>query len=228
MRDGKTAGSSPLARGLRRGLCLGARRAGIIPARAGFTPGHGGEGHGRRDHPRSRGVYADVARLLGYRDGSSPLARGLRGGPGGVDDLAGIIPARAGFTDVEEGLDLFVGDHPRSRGVYLSWASWFCQNRGSSPLARGLPVDWDDAGRVTRIIPARAGFTAFEASADGKGTDHPRSRGVYRSWLQCSFSVPGSSPLARGLREALTVAHGDGRIIPARAGFTVHRLRPGL
>ena len=53
-------------------------RAGIIPARAGFTrqahPGRRGQG----DHPRSRGVYDVEGGLGAFVEGSSPLARGLR------------------------------------------------------------------------------------------------------------------------------------------------------
>ena len=50
-------GSSPLARGLRRG-CRGLRgRDRIIPARAGFTLKLACLTIGLRDHPRSRGVY---------------------------------------------------------------------------------------------------------------------------------------------------------------------------
>ena len=54
---GMSRGSSPLARGLlrgRRGLSPAVR---IIPARAGFTRRRGRLLLGRRDHPRSRGVY---------------------------------------------------------------------------------------------------------------------------------------------------------------------------
>ena len=50
------------------------------------------------------------------------------------------------------------------------------------------------------IIPARAGFTAGPPSADQE--------------------VPGSSPLARGLRPTQKIQRGHRRIIPARAGFT--------
>ena len=32
---------------------------------------------------------------------------------------------------------------------------------------------------MTRIIPARAGFTTWSISAAPPRTDHPRSRGVY-------------------------------------------------
>ena len=55
--------------------------------------------------------------------------------------------------------------------------------------------------------------------------DHPRSRGVYNFHDPDYFSRDGSSPLARGL--PLTAQRGDliGRIIPARAGFTIAALR---
>ena len=49
---------------------------------------------------------------------------------------------------------------------------------GSSPLARGLPVDLDLVG--------------------GAG-DHPRSRGVYVEEAGGASIADGSSPLARGL-----------------------------
>ena len=111
-------GSSPLARGLRR---RGAPHAGalrIIPARAGFTSGRSWRSEATTDHPRSRGVYSRPRGSTLRRSGSSPLARGLppdglplhsvtgssplaRGllyGDCGVIIVAGIIPARAGFT----------------------------------------------------------------------------------------------------------------------------------
>ena len=50
-------GSSPLARGLPRLAVLLQRPAGIIPARAGFTPEQHRHRTRSRDHPRSRGVY---------------------------------------------------------------------------------------------------------------------------------------------------------------------------
>ena len=63
-----------------------------------------------------------MSKSYGVQDflGSSPLARGLL--CVAVSGLAGqgIIPARAGFTWGGEPLALSVGDHPRSRGVYIS------------------------------------------------------------------------------------------------------------
>ena len=56
---GRPGGSSPLARGLR--AAAGSARGGerIIPARAGFTAVAVPHRRRLRDHPRSRGVYAD-------------------------------------------------------------------------------------------------------------------------------------------------------------------------
>ena len=74
-----SAGSSPLARGLRGvGQCRGVHR-GIIPARAGFTLSRHCRRAWRWDHPRSRGVYQDATGPRLSNAGSSPLARGLPG-----------------------------------------------------------------------------------------------------------------------------------------------------
>ena len=51
-------------------------------------------------------------------------------------------------------------------------------------------------------------------------SDHPRSRGVYPAPTGREAKPPGSSPLARGLRLALSRTAGHPGIIPARAGFT--------
>ena len=133
-----TAGSSPLARGLRaHGLPL-SRGLGIIPARAGFTRDGPPPGRAERDHPRSRGVYRTVAVVNGKGGGSSPLARGLRTDPTLPRAGAGIIPARAGFTGQSSAPVEHRGDHPRSRGVYAETYCWAGAPHGSSPLARGL------------------------------------------------------------------------------------------
>ena len=153
-------GSSPLARGLL--VCVLFVRSfdGIIPARAGFTAaGHRRRCH-RRDHPRSRGVYALWRGPAGPHPGSSPLARGLPGGATGCTWAERIIPARAGFTSRFVFRFRVCADHPRSRGVYQSVPCTGLSPGGSSPLARGLrpgPLPRRDCGR---IIPARAGFTS--------------------------------------------------------------------
>ena len=51
--------------------------------------------------------------------------------------------------------------------------------------------------------------------------DHPRSRGVYLMGRRIQAAPFGSSPLARGLQHHADRLESLGRIIPARAGFTV-------
>ena len=152
-------GSSPLARGLPLRPHQGVEGRRIIPARAGFTRTVTTSTGLRGDHPRSRGVYAesqvgDLAVL-----GSSPLARGLPGEGHGDGVPVGIIPARAGFTCGSRPPGGRRWDHPRSRGVYQAIDASDATNKGSSPLARGLPERCGGVGLAGRIIPARAGFT---------------------------------------------------------------------
>ena len=157
-------GSSPLARGLRGWTHIIVVNRGIIPARAGFTPSHQRQTMRSPDHPRSRGVYIQTAVQTVVAWGSSPLARGLRLSEEVQSVIEGIIPARAGFT-VEKVPDLIlIGDHPRSRGVYLNRSPTRLNLAGSSPLARGLHSRPTPSCQATRIIPARAGFTAARSA----------------------------------------------------------------
>ena len=173
-------GSSPLARGLPRTDHPALRERRIIPARAGFTMRSPAPMTAATDHPRSRGVYARAA--------------------DGQELLAGIIPARAGFTSITGLTGRPPGDHPRSRGVYGRRSSSRRSAKGSSLLARGLPIFFCAGAGGGGIIPARAGFTGSTGAARGPPRDHPRSRGVYAA--------------------VLPEADGGRRIIPARAGFT--------
>ena len=137
--DQTRAGSSPLARGLRR--------------RSPRLRGIGG------DHPRSRGVYRKGEVPLDLMAGSSPLARGLPERANYRYPDGGIIPARARFTFPPGRSTVRSGDHPRSRGVYNDAEKSGLWPSGSSPLARGLPQQHDRRLIEQRIIPARAGFT---------------------------------------------------------------------
>ena len=113
--------------------------------------------------------------------------------------------------------------------------------RGSSPLARGLLISLISFTSVSRIIPARAGFTTGRRGTRRPGADHPRSRGVYDEKNKANGSYYGSSPLARGLPGTCRILRiirldhprsrgvygvprcrvwGGVGIIPARAGFT--------
>ena len=221
-------GSSPLARGLRRGCVHHPRRARIIPARAGFTSLPGLLGRLVRDHPRSRGVYMQYRTPVIPISGSSPLARGLRLRRCVAHVTLRIIPARAGFTWTAVMRPSQTADHPRSRGVYAPVTVQVTGAAGSSPLARGLRPRHRPGDRCRRIIPARAGFTVVSAPVTGGDGDHPRSRGVYRMRRPAYCCPLGSSPLARGLRAFKAHRPGRPRIIPARAGFTCgHRSTRG-
>ena len=214
------AGSSPLARGLRDARPVHAVGRGIIPARAGFTTTRASRCAGPPDHPRSRGVYEHRPRIERRPPGSSPLARGLR--PGGCRPAgrSRIIPARAGFTRCFQVRRRRVADHPRSRGVYRTRLGALTRGRGSSPLARGLLGPGRCAGWRGWIIPARAGFTGSGGAHHVAVADHPRSRGVYSTATMSASDLVGSSPLARGLLDAVCRGTLWPRIIPARAGFT--------
>ena len=172
------------------------------------------------DHPRSRGVYSLTPSSWSQPTGSSPLARGLRVAGAALVEGDGIIPARAGFTAPQGPPTRILRDHPRSRGVYNERVLRVVICSGSSPLARGL-LCRTCARRFTRgIIPARAGFTFDLSMLLHANRDHPRSRGVYLHGGPGRQGRLGSSPLARGLRQARRIHHQQGRIIPARAGFT--------
>ena len=155
--------------------------------------------------------------------GSSPLARGLRTRRPRGRPTGRIIPARAGFTVQRAGGRGPRPDHPRSRGVYVGSGVPRGGWNGSSPLARGLRDRDLPQGGPDRIIPARAGFTPRSGRCGAWASDHPRSRGVYSAATSAAAAAPGSSPLARGLQVLPRPRCGFRRIIPARAGFTLHQ-----
>ena len=235
------SGSSPLARGLRVLVLALLGLAGIIPARAGFTSTIPCRGGRAPDHPRSRGVYpVHTAEMTGCtwiipaRAGFTradpqpagpgadhPRSRGVygctvvhRGGAPGSSPLARGLPM--GRVRAHPALP----DHPRSRGVYGSHGLSRRMTPGSSPLARGLPQRIGQRLAHERIIPARAGFTGAPPIDLVGRPDHPRSRGVYARRPTPPSAPAGSSPLARGLHFTLALFALEGRIIPARAGFT--------
>ena len=207
--EADASGSSPHARGLRTMMSERGDEGGIIPACAGFT--------------------LDVCVSIVHSDGSSPHARGLLAHLGAVQRHRGIIPACAGFTNARKQSVQAQPDHPRMRGVYalLLVDGWW--GLGSSPHARGLPIEDGIVTATQRIIPACAGFTRGEGECRVHGGDHPRMRGVYYAPAHRLRRRRGSSPHARGLPGPLTAEDAPQRIIPACAGFTRlpdgHRLR---
>ena len=96
-----TPGSSPLARGTPHvgvGLPIA---GGLIPARAGNTVCATDFESDLRAHPRSRGEHVRVQPVISMARGSSPLARGTPTRGIWCCPCRGLIPARAGNTDVD-------------------------------------------------------------------------------------------------------------------------------
>ena len=91
---------------------------------------------------------------------------------------------------------------------------------GSSPLARGAPVNLVWFWTWLRLIPAGAGSTACEAQEGIRWAAHPRWRGEHTDVDGNALSPSGSSPLARGA-PVHAGEHGlNPRLIPAGAGST--------
>ena len=91
-------GSSPLSRGIPRNSTSPSTCSGIIPALAGNTDPLIRNEFVTKDHPRSRGEYAEFVRQIADASGSSPLSRGILHLSVGHADTTRIIPALAGNT----------------------------------------------------------------------------------------------------------------------------------
>ena len=111
-------GSSPLSRGIQDGAVSWGHGSGIIPALAGNTYSMVPNGTNPRDHPRSRGEYAELVGEPEIIPGSSPLSRGIPRVILAIVCSFGIIPALAGNTRPGAWLGPLGRDHPRSRGEY--------------------------------------------------------------------------------------------------------------
>ena len=113
-------GSSPLARGTLVDVVIRCAQAGLIPARAGNTLTPPSCSSPKRAHPRSRGEHDSYGDKVIKGAGSSPLARGTRGGVMRWRDTVGLIPARAGNTPAISSWVSQIWAHPRSRGEHSS------------------------------------------------------------------------------------------------------------
>ena len=92
--------------------------------------------------------------------------------------------------------------------------------RGSSPHARGTPVDIHMQTGQRGIIPACAGNTLTNGYTNADERDHPRMRGEHASAPPRGALNLGSSPHARGTPTLTACTRGLCGIIPACAGNT--------
>ena len=110
--------------------------------------------------------------------------------------------------------------HPRSRGEHSEISPVRPREPGSSPLARGALAAQIVSFLAPRLIPARAGSTAWSRSAAWPSWAHPRSRGEHKIFPAGVKPVAGSSPLARGAPRGGVARRQRVGLIPARAGST--------
>jgi nicotinamide mononucleotide (NMN) deamidase PncC len=152
-------GSSPHARGTRFFRCTNRERERFIPACAGNTHITGTLGTLGTVHPRMRGEHC--ASIMGSSawNGSSPHARGTHATAVGRTAYPRFIPACAGNTGGPTGSRFLGAVHPRMRGEHAGQDQAVIEGDGSSPHARGTPLD--QRGRIVheRFIPACAGNT---------------------------------------------------------------------
>ena len=216
----RSAGSSPLSRGILEQLAERNLSPRIIPALAGNTTMPHWNRSMTPDHPRSRGEYSRGRICVRGLGGSSPLSRGIPLKATTQPTPPGIIPALAGNTGVSTPNPFPIWDHPRSRGEYHLQEPQPHNRNGSSPLSRGILrwLIWDYYN--DRIIPALAGNTNCCFNCTAIIRDHPRSRGEYKVSGLVTMEPLGSSPLSRGIHGNQCTYQVSERIIPALAGNT--------
>ena len=86
------------------------------------------------------------------------------------------------------------------RGEHQTKARSMASLPGSSPHARGAPLNDLRDELVKRIIPACAGSTVPSLQLLRDRRDHPRMRGEHAVRTLYGTLGPGSSPHARGAR----------------------------
>ena len=193
---------------------------GLIPARAGKTPGPDRPRSLAWAHPRAGGENCrTVACALSTR-GSSPRGRGKRTVQVGALVYARLIPARAGKTSSRKPSRTTQPAHPRAGGENQPSYSGVTRNTGSSPRGRGKQAPGSPQEQRSRLIPARAGKTSLRIVGLLATRAHPRAGGENIKKITARMRELGSSPRGRGKRRECFELLVVGRLIPARAGKT--------
>ena len=118
-------------------------------------------------------------------------------------------------------------DHPRGRGEHSVRKARFRSWSGSSPRTRGALQLVAGGHLRVRIIPADAGSTWRRDTSGQQNGDHPRGRGEHSMSGSSWALVLGSSPRTRGAPSPTLTSRPPSGIIPADAGSTLSRSRPG-
>ena len=137
-----------------------------------------------------------------------------------LNTLSGIIPAHAGNTALSHVRPVWLRDHPRACGEHRSVFSDFPATQGSSPRMQGTLNSHPGKISSSRIIPAHAGNTRYQACTWRSTGDHPRACGEHKGLDERTATYEGSSPRMRGTRVVKFTEAVDLGIIPAHAGNT--------
>ena len=152
--------------------------------------------------------------------GSSPHVRGAQNRRSGITMSAGIIPACAGSTTMQETSANNRRDHPRMCGEHSLHDAYIGGFMGSSPHVRGARTDSTALPRHVGIIPACAGSTGTVVRWRNGLRDHPRMCGEHIYVANPDILDPGSSPHVRGALGGDGLKRYTAGIIPACAGST--------
>ena len=192
------SGSSPLARGTLDAHEPERLQRRFIPAGAGNTCEILPISQKSAVHPRWRGEHSYHLVAPRQSSGSSPLARGTLEFDDPQKWFERFIPAGAGNTRSRRPAAPARPVHPRWRGEHTATLRRCLLSVGSSPLARGTPLEIMRKDGHERFIPAGAGNTLFAGSCGLESAVHPRWRGEHTGIVRNTPLMRGSSPLARG------------------------------
>ncbi len=172
-------------------------------------------------HPRMRGEHLGDTSSENLVEGSSPHARGARHRRGGARRRGGLIPACAGSTQWGITQVRSPRAHPRMRGEHQTSSQSSVTHVGSSPHARGAPLERGHDHVPEGLIPSCAGSTPSSDPRPATLSAHPRMRGEHASLWTVITWVTGSSPHARGAPPVVKAAGAGEGLIPACAGSTL-------
>ena len=140
--------------------------------------------------------------------------------------LSRITPAHAGKTFDLTITPCTISDHPRACGENQASFSHLRLKRGSPPRMRGKLRLVGYRHHTHRITPAHAGKTLRKYMRSYSGADHPRACGENPRRRHTRRTATGSPPRMRGKPKCIGDFQVAGRITPAHAGKTPHRLCP--
>ncbi len=172
-------------------------------------------------YPRWRGEHNNIHPILPYTAGLSPLARGTLIEIKPEQAPSRFIPAGAGNTKLTGRNCTSVAVYPRWRGEHDAKEIMMNRFGGLSPLARGTHEATSRFRTNLRFIPAGAGNTHEQTSAQNAVSVYPRWRGEHCVSHKLRSPTSGLSPLARGTRLHHPGGQPRYRFIPAGAGNTL-------